>query len=140
MGRIVRRRFVPGRNILTPLNALITKTLKPTPTQSSRCDDIDPCIAAALIDKNACLLTEIITCSIRVGEVPADIKRTKVVPIYKQGFKMETANYRPVSVLPFFSKLFVRVVYDRLRSCVNRAYFSVQLMTICGVVKCSLQL
>ena len=38
----------------------------------------------------------------------------KVIPVYKSGSTMELNNYRPISVLNTFSKVFERHMYDRL--------------------------
>ena len=38
----------------------------------------------------------------------------KVIPVYKSGSTMELNNYRPISVLNTFSKVFERLMYDRL--------------------------
>ena len=43
-----------------------------------------------------------------------ELKIAKVVPIYKNGDIELFSNYRPVSVLPFFSKLYEKVMYKRL--------------------------
>ena len=40
--------------------------------------------------------------------------RWKVIPIYKKGGKFDCNNYRPISVLPLFSKVLERLVYNRL--------------------------
>ena len=61
-------------------------------------------------------LANIINCSLRNGEIPSELKMAKVTPIFKQGARAEISNYRPISVLPFFSKIFERVMYDRLFS------------------------
>ena len=45
-----------------------------------------------------------------------ELKIANVVPIYKSGDEMVFSNYRPVSVLPVFSKLLQRLVYNRLIS------------------------
>ena len=37
----------------------------------------------------------------------------KVVPIYKSGDCKSINNYRPVSVLPVFSKVFERIMYNK---------------------------
>ena len=42
-----------------------------------------------------------------------------LVPINKSGDEMVFSNYRPVSVLPVFSKLLERFVYNRLISHIN---------------------
>ena len=38
----------------------------------------------------------------------------KFIPVYKSGSTMELNNYRPISVLNIFSKVFERLMYDRL--------------------------
>ena len=40
----------------------------------------------------------------------------KIVPIFKSGEECIFTNYRPVSVLPVFSKIMERLMYDRLIS------------------------
>ena len=35
----------------------------------------------------------------------------KVFPVYKAGDKTDISNYRPISVLSFFSKVFEKIVY-----------------------------
>ena len=53
------------------------------------------------------------------GIFPNEMKIANVVPIYKSGDEMLFSNYRPVSVLPVFSKLLERLVYNRLISHIN---------------------
>ena len=46
---------------------------------------------------------------------PDDIKIARVAPIYKAGdISSDKSNYRPVSVLPCFSKILERLMYNRL--------------------------
>ena len=42
------------------------------------------------------------------------MKLVRVVPLYKSGDKNLLSNYRPVSVLPVFSKFLEKAVYNRL--------------------------
>src|SRR5688572_13015499 len=96
----------------------INKTLKVT--HSTGPDDINPYLISPLMELLAVPLSDIINCSLRNGEVPSNIKLAKVLPIHKQGNKNEISNFRrPISILPFFSKLFERVMYDRLFSYIN---------------------
>lgn len=97
---------------------IINKAMKTT--HSSGFDDIDPYITSQVIDLLATPLAEVINCSLRKGIVPLEIKMARVVPIFKQGSKSELSNYRPISVLPFFSKFYERVLYDRLFSYVKQ--------------------
>ena len=45
---------------------------------------------------------------------PKELKMAKVIPVYKSGSTMELNNYRPISVLNTFYKVFKRLMYDRL--------------------------
>ena len=49
-------------------------------------------------------LTSVLNLSINSGIVPAQIKLARVVPLYKSGDKSVLSNYRPLLVLPVFSK------------------------------------
>jgi len=55
----------------------------------------------------------IINSSLRTGIVPSSLKIAKVVHIYKSGHKDQLSNYHPISILPFFSKILEKVVYNR---------------------------
>ena len=60
--------------------------------------------------------------SIYKGEVPSALKIAKVIPIYKKGDKGEYGNYRPISLLPTFSKIYEKIIHKRLYSYViNRS-------------------
>ena len=48
-------------------------------------------------------LTYFINLSISQGHFPSELKLAKLIPIYKSGDKQIIENYRPISVLPFFS-------------------------------------
>ena len=51
--------------------------------------------------------------SLSNGIVPDELKKVKVVPIYKKENPEIFGNYRPVSVLPCISKILERIVYNR---------------------------
>jgi hypothetical protein len=59
-------------------------------------------------------LTHLINLSLQTGIVPDELKIAKVIPIYKSNDPSQLNNYRPISVLPLFSKLFERIAYTRL--------------------------
>ena len=58
--------------------------------------------------------------SLTHGVFPNELKKARVIPIFKSGDKSEFSNYRPVSVLPLFSKILERLMYTRLLSFINK--------------------
>ena len=59
-------------------------------------------------------LTHIINLPIQHGIVPDEMKIARVKPIFKSDYQSLFTNYRPISVLPSFSKFFERAIYNRL--------------------------
>ena len=59
-------------------------------------------------------LHDIIYKSFESGVVPSQLKIAKVVPIYKGGDRLSPDNYRPISLLPNFSKIVEKIVCNRL--------------------------
>ena len=49
--------------------------------------------------------------SIAHGVFPSELKIARVIPLYKGENNQLIHNYRPISVLPFFSKIFEIIVY-----------------------------
>ena len=59
-------------------------------------------------------LVHIYNTSFEKGEFPNSMKVAKVIPLFKAGERNEFCNYRPVSVLPQFSKILEKVYNNRL--------------------------
>ena len=59
-------------------------------------------------------LTYLINKSFETGIFPDELKIAKIVPIFKSGDKTLVSNYRPISVLSFFSKIFETILYNHL--------------------------
>ena len=57
--------------------------------------------------------------SLKSGIFTDKLKIVKVLPIYKSGKKYVLSNYRPISVLPCFSKILERIMYNRLSNYLN---------------------
>jgi len=73
------------------------------------------------IAKEVCTpLAMIFNLSILEGIVPRDLKLAKVIPIYKKDGDDLFSNYRPVSILPCFSKILERLVFNRCLSFIKK--------------------
>lgn len=48
------------------------------------------------------------------GKFPEMWKQARVVPIFKSGAADQVGNYRPINILPFFSKILENIVVMQL--------------------------
>ena len=51
-------------------------------------------------------LTYIFNRSLITGIFPNDMTTAKIIPVFKSGDRLQFSNYRPISLLPQFSKIF----------------------------------
>ena len=58
--------------------------------------------------------------------LPDDLKRAKIVPIYKKKAKTEPGNYRLVSVLSIMSKVMERVICEQLSDFIEKHVYELQ--------------
>ena len=90
---------------------------KMKPKSSSGLDNISCRLMKDISDIIAIPLTSLINQSLQSGIFPDKLKIAKVVPIFKAGkdnIESYVHNYRPISLLSCFSKIFERVVYNQL--------------------------
>ena len=77
-------------------------------------DGIPSRLAKSVLHSYIKPLTLLINKSFCDGIFPDELKLAKVIPIYKSGSIMELSNYRSISVLNIFSKIFERLMYNKL--------------------------
>lgn len=87
---------------------------------SSGYDDIQAKIIKNTYKCYVPVLVHLVNLSLLQGSFPDELKIAKVIPLFKSGDEKLIKNYRPVSVLPFFSKIFERVIYKRIFEFINR--------------------
>ena len=75
-------------------------------------------IPIRLVKKSAHLISHILAILYNIcmgqGKFPSLFKVGKVTPVYKKDNKELVENYRPVSILPLFGKIFEKIIYVRL--------------------------
>ena len=84
------------------------------PNKSPGYDNISSNVVNETSDIFFTPLKYIFNLSLQQRIFPENLKIAKVSPIYKKDEEFLLTNYRPISVLPCFSKLLERIMYDRL--------------------------
>lgn len=64
-------------------------------------------------------LTHLVNQCLIEGTFPNQLKIAKIIPLFKSGNCASISNYRPISVLPFISKIFEKVIYNRILSFIS---------------------
>ena len=74
------------------------------------------------------ILASVITSSFEQGIFPKSMKLARVVPIHKGGSRAEVSNYRPISLLTSFSKIYEKLMHSRIVDFMetNDSFYSMQ--------------
>jgi len=59
-------------------------------------------------------LSHIFNLTFTTGKIPDALKVALITPVSKASEKNVFSNYRPISALPFFSKILEKLMYKRL--------------------------
>jgi hypothetical protein len=108
-------RYFPTINIIPITEAeikSITSSLKPK--NSSGYDEISSKIIKSCASTISLPLSYIYNYSLHTGIFPDRLKIAVVKPLHKNGDKFNNSNYRPIFLLPTFSKIFEKAMYSRL--------------------------
>lgn len=107
---------------LTPVTAPeiceLAKRLKNK--HSSGIDEIPSSIVKLSVNEISSVLCYVINNSFKYGIFPDYLKIALIKPLYKKGDSEMMENYRPISLLPGFSKLFELVMSTRLLNFMNK--------------------
>ena len=94
----------------------IVKNLKDS---SPGYDDICPKYVKYASSPIIAILQYVFQLSLNQGIFPTELKKAKVIPLYKSNDVSKLSNYRPVSILPVFSKVLERIMYNRIMDFIN---------------------
>ena len=83
-------------------------------TKSTGMDYINTWVIKLIVKEILPALTQIVNLSISNQKFPQSWKIAKVVPLLKKGDPLQPKNYRPVSLLPMFSKILEKAVFIQL--------------------------
>ena len=65
-------------------------------------------------------LSNIINISVQEGDFPSKLKQSKVIPVYKSEDETEPENYRPISLLSIFNRIFEKLMYQRIKTFLDK--------------------
>ena len=83
-------------------------------------DDIHAKIVKSTYNLYLDTLTHVFNSSITKGIFPRELKVAKVIARFKSQNSMMFDNYHPVSILPVFSKILEKLMYNRILSFINK--------------------
>jgi len=83
-------------------------------------DEINLLVIKIAIKFIAPILATLINQTLVQGYFPKSLKVAKVIPIYKSGPKDNISNYRPISILNSFSKIYEKIIQIRLDSFITK--------------------
>ena len=83
-------------------------------------DNFPTFVAKKCVDGYLTPLTKIINKSISQGIFPSELKLARVIPIFKSNDKQNVSNYRPISILTFFSKVFEKILHNNIYKFMER--------------------
>jgi len=93
---------------------VISTVQKLKTTSSCGHDNIHSNVLKSTVDLVSHQLSHLINLSFGTGVFPQNLKIGKVIPVPKKGDRSAVDNYRPISLLTVFDKIFEKIIYSRL--------------------------
>ena len=64
--------------------------------------------------------SEISNISVTLRKYPSKLKLSKITPIFKSGEDNDANNYRPISLLSNFNRIFEKIMYNRMKDYIDK--------------------
>ena len=71
-------------------------------------------------DSIKAILTDIFNLSMETGNYPSKLKMAKVIPIFKADDELDPNNYRPISLLSCFNRIFEKLMQKRMKLFIDK--------------------
>ena len=68
------------------------------------------------------IMTNIVNNAFNSSTFPSDMKKSEVCPLYKKNDHMEKENYRPINIIPLFSKIFESIISDQINTHMSKIF------------------
>ena len=98
----------------------VRKVIRNLKNKGSKLLDVHPSVFKENIDIFSAHCVELYNLAIELAGFPDDLKIARVNPVHKSGPVEKVDNYRPISALPLFSKVFERLTLYRMNSFITR--------------------
>ena len=82
-------------------------------------DHLSPFVMKQCVDTYVEPITVLINNSFYHGIFPDKLKLARVVPLFKYDDSSTINNYRPISILPFISKIYEQLMYNNMFNFMN---------------------
>ncbi len=114
--------FIPNTFYINPtdITEIVSIVAQLAPKTSSGYDEMSVKLLKTIINEIADPLCHVVNRSFLLGLIPDELKIARVTPIFKAGDKTQLVNYRPISILPALSKIFERLMYNRLSAFLDK--------------------
>jgi hypothetical protein len=89
-------------------------------TNKSTYESLKPSVLLSVADIIVPPLTYIYNISLEQGTFPEKLKIARVIPVFKKGDAGEISNYRPISLLSVFDKIFEKIICSKLYKFLNK--------------------
>ena len=84
--------------------------------------DITPKFIKIIMNKISPIIVYLYNFCLETGVYPNKMKIARVIPLYKSGLATSTNNYRPISNLISFNKIFEKLTYNRMLNFIEQFY------------------
>ena len=103
--------FAPPTNV-----GEISEILGQVPNKRTYLNNVPPFIYKKFAHIISPIIANLFNESLLYGIFPSCLKCGRVIPLHKKGIRNIISNYRPITTLPFLSKIFERLMHSRLFS------------------------